>query len=93
MSQLHTCPGPVASSTGASRGVRLLLARRVGATGRADWSSIPAAIRHHERREAEHHPVVPGGRERVVDRDALLPAGGDPSLAIAARSAGPIRDG
>ena len=52
MSQLHTCPGPVASSTGASRGVRLLLARRVGTTGRADWSSIPAAIRHHERREA-----------------------------------------
>lgn len=54
MSQDHTCPGPVASSTGISRGA--LAWRRVGTTGRADWSGIPAAIRHQERREASITP-------------------------------------
>lgn len=34
MSQDHTCPGPVASSTGAARGV--FACRLVGASGRAD---------------------------------------------------------
>lgn len=50
MSHDHTCPGPVAANTGASRGGRLL-ARRVGARGRALWSSICAATRHQDRLE------------------------------------------
>lgn len=56
MSQLHTCPGPVASNTGACRG-GLALRARVGATGRMDWSVISAATRHHVRREPSMIPL------------------------------------
>jgi hypothetical protein len=56
MSQLHTCPGPSATSTGAARGARVD-PRRVGARGRPDWSGIEAAIRHHERREPSITPA------------------------------------
>ena len=56
MSQLQTCKGPVAVRTGASRGVRLAFAQRVGTTGRMDWSSIADATRHHERLDPSISP-------------------------------------
>src|SRR5674476_1338072 len=54
MSQLQTWPGPVAISTGFSRGVRD--PRPVGTRRRALWSSISAAIRHHDLRAASITP-------------------------------------
>jgi hypothetical protein len=69
--------GPVATSTGAARRVA---ATPVAMTGRADWSMMSAATRHHERR-GKHHPGVPCRCERVV-RPSVLP----PTLSDLSRS-------
>lgn len=55
MSQLHTCTGSVAVWTGMLRGVRVLFL--VGTMGRLRWSTMFAAMRHHERREASIIPL------------------------------------
>ena len=94
MSQDQTWQGPVALSTGFSEEPRAPPRLR-GMTGRACWSSYPAAIRHHERLEASSTPlgpaaVVPGGGEGMVNGVALLPAGQDePQDPVLMRGADP----
>ena len=55
MSQDQTWPGPVAITTGFSRGGRLF-PFLVGMVGRSIWSSIWAATLHQVRREASITP-------------------------------------
>ena len=91
MSHDQPCPGPVASSTGASRG-GLVLPLRVGATGRAVWSSMSAATRHQDRREPSITPASQASANVwSTDTPSAQPA--VINAAIASRSAGSIRDG
>jgi hypothetical protein len=91
MSQLHTCPGPVASWTGAWRAPvpRLPLA---GIVGRAPWSWMPAAMRHQERREAS---IMPSSHAAANAWSTELPCSqaAVTLAATASRSAAPILDG